>query len=138
MFLANTVGLAVSVLVSTKVKAQYMIGYHLLLIFAALNVLFLVSTSRLQLFIGSLLLSFGYSAVYPSVFAYISHYIEITDKLGTIFMISSDALNLFVPYLIGLYIEQFTPIFLLSIAFNLAITIFVYIFLLQLIKKYCQ
>lgn len=138
MFFANTVGLAMSVVIAYRVRTQWMIGYHLLLIFIALNILFLTEFSRHQLYVGSLLLSFGFSAIYPSIFGYISQYIDITDRIGTVFTIASGSLNLFVPFLIGLYIEEFTPIFLLSISFNLAISIFVFIFLIQLINKYCN
>ncbi|CAG2115099.1 unnamed protein product [Medioppia subpectinata] len=139
MAVANTVGLAVSVLVSAVgVRPQYMITYHLLFIFAGLNILFLDETSELLLYVGSLLLSYGFSAVYPAVFALASRYIDVTDTIGTVFMVSSVVLNLFLPFVIGLYIEVYVYVLLVSIAANLAITVIVFIFLQQLINKYCK
>ncbi|XP_054161856.1 sodium-dependent glucose transporter 1A-like isoform X2 [Oppia nitens] len=138
MAVADTVGLAVSVFIANIVSPHYMLSYHLFIIFVALNILFLNESAQWLLYAGSLSLAYGYSAVYPSVFALISRYIDVTDSVCTIFIISSVLLNLFMPLIIGLYIEHYVHVLMMSVSFNLAISIIVFIFTIQLINKYCK
>ncbi len=112
-----------------------MIGYHFLILITSIIILFFGQNSITLIWIGSLTLSFGFSSVFPAMFSFISQYLIITDRIGTILIFSSASITMFAPFVLGPYIEKFSPIYVISIATNISISILLFIIILYIIRK---
>ncbi|CAG2105917.1 unnamed protein product [Medioppia subpectinata] len=79
MALIYTIGRGISFLLSIELQPQLVIGYHTFVLMVSFVVLMLGQNTLTLLLIGSLTMSFGYSCVTASTFAYIGQYVEMTD-----------------------------------------------------------
>lgn len=117
MALIYTVGRGLNFFVAIKIKPQFMIAFHSTIIFVAMAILYFGQSSITVLWIGSLLMSFGFAPVYPLVFGLSGLYLEVTNKIGTFLMLSTDSLNVFLPFIFGKFIEKSPNVFIWSIIF---------------------
>ena len=101
-----TIGRCVSALIAIKLKPKVMIGYHFFVIFVALIVLYMGLKSDRLIWLGNVIIGFGFSAVFPAIFAFAEEYIKINDKISTILIFSSASLNLFTPFILGPLLEN--------------------------------
>ncbi len=112
-----------------------MIGYHFVILITSIIILFFGQNSITLIWIGSLTLSFGFSPVNPAIFSFISRYLIITDRIGTILVFSSTSITIFAPLVLGPYIEKFSPIYIITIVTNISISILLFIIILYIIRK---
>lgn len=108
-----TIGRGISVFIAIKVKPQYMIAYHLMISIMGIIVLIFAQNSTTFLWIANVMIGFGFSAMFPAIFAFIRQYIEMTDRIGTILTFSGGFFNLFSPFILGAFIEKFSVIFII-------------------------
>jgi len=135
MALSFTISRGISFFIAIKIRPQHMIAYHLLILLIANTILFFGQNSLTLLWIGTLIIGYGFGPLYAAIFALIGHYIEMTDRIGTIFLFSSASIYLFLPFILGTFIEKHSFVFILSIAINLIISIFVFALILLIIRK---
>ena len=117
MALIYTVGRGLNFFVALKIKPQFMIAFHSIIIFVAMIILLLGQSSITVIWTGSLLMSFGFAPVYPLVFGLSGLYLDVTNKIGTFLMLSTDSLNIFLPFIFGKFIEKRPNVFIWSIVF---------------------
>jgi MFS family permease len=135
MALSFTISRGISIFIAIKIRPQHMIAYHLLILVIANTILFFGQNSLTLLWIGSLAIGIGFGPLFAAIFAFIGNYIEMTDKIGTIFTLSSGIVYVFLPFILGTFIEKHSFVFILSIAINLIISIFVFALILYTIRK---
>jgi MFS family permease len=135
MALSYTISRGISTFIAIKIKPQNMIAYHLLILLIAETILFFGQSSLTLLWIGTLIIGFGLGPLFAAIFAFIGNYIEMTDRIGTIFLLSSASIYLFLPFILGTFIEKYSIVFLLSIAINLIISTFVFALIVYVIRK---
>lgn len=135
MAMIYTIGRGISFFLSIELKPQLVIGYHTLVLIMSFIVLILGQNKLTLLLIGSLSMSFGYSCITASTFAYIGQYIEMTDRIGTILTCSSRLLTLFMPYILGKYIERHPKVFIITMFSNILICVFVFTIILNVVMK---
>jgi hypothetical protein len=135
MALSFTISRGISFFIAIKIRPQHMIACHLLILVIANTILFFGQNSLTLLWIGTLIISFGLGPLFAGIFAFIGHYIEVTDRIGTIFLFSSSFVYLFLPFILGTFIEKHSIVFVLSIAISLIISIFVFALILYTIRK---
>jgi hypothetical protein len=111
MAIALAGGRAICVFVAMKLRPQYMIITNTSIIWIGIIIQYFGADILAVLWFSSVLICFGYSCVYVALFAFVNQYFEMTDSVGTIFILSYNSLYLFLPYIIGLHIETFPQIF---------------------------
>ena len=107
-----TIGRCLSAFIAIKLKPKIMISYHFFLIFVALIILYVGQLSDRLIWMGNIVLGFGFSAVFPAIFAFAEQYIKINDKISTILIFSSASLTLVTPFILGPLLENNTFILL--------------------------
>ncbi|XP_054161819.1 sodium-dependent glucose transporter 1-like [Oppia nitens] len=135
MSLSYTIGRGINIFVAFKVKLHIIIAYHFLIIIAAIITLLTVQHSLIQLWIGSLMLSFGFSPIFPAVFAFIGQHLEITNRIGTVLIFAHACLNIIVPFILGTYLEKYPFVFPVGIIMNVSVGIVMYFFILYVIRQ---
>ncbi|CAG2105485.1 unnamed protein product [Medioppia subpectinata] len=135
MSLSYTIGRGVNIFVALKVKLHIIIAYHFLIIITAIITLLTVDQSLLHLWIGSLMLSFGFSPIFPAVFAFIGQHLEITNRIGTILIFAHACLNIIVPFILGTYLEKYPFVFPVGIIMNVSVGIVMYFIMLYIIRQ---
>jgi MFS family permease len=135
MALSFTISRGISTFIAIKIKPQNMIAYHLLILLIAETILFFGQSSLTLLWIGTLITGFGLGPLFAAIFAFIGNYIEMTDRIGTIFLVSSFSIYLFLPFILGTFIEKHSIVFILCSGINLIISIFVFALIVYTIRK---
>jgi MFS family permease len=135
MALSFTISRGINFFIAIKIRPQHMIAYHLLIILIANIILVFGQNSLTLLWIGTIIIGYGLGPLYAAIFAVIGHYIEMTDRIGTIFLFSSASIYLFLPFILGTFIEKYSIVFILSIAINVIISTFVFALILYIIRK---
>jgi sugar phosphate permease len=130
-----TVGRGVSVFIAFKIKPQLMISYHLIISIIAVIILAFAEYSITVLWVGNILIGFGFSALSPAIFAYIREYISLTDRIGAIFTFSCASLNSISPLILGSFIEENPIIFIICLFVFSSTTILLFIIILYIVKK---
>jgi hypothetical protein len=131
MALTYTIGRGISIFIAFRIKPKHMIEYHFLILLISLTILLFGQKSLTLIWIGSL----GFSTIFPSIYAFIREYFELTNKIGTIFTIFSASLTLPLPFILGTFIEKHPFIYLLSIGLNLLFAIIIFVLILFVIRK---
>lgn len=132
---AYTGGQAINFFIAMFIKTKYMIIYHFLISIIAMICLNFGQSSETGLWILNAMIGFGFSALFPCIFAYMSKYIEISNRIGTIIWFTCGVVNFVPPLILGSYIEN-NPIVFVSIElFYLLICSLTFILILILIKK---
>jgi hypothetical protein len=135
MALSFTISRGINFFIAIKIRPQHMIAYHLLIILIANTILYFGQNSLTLLWIGTIIIGYGLGPLYAAIFALIGHYIDVTDRIGTIFIFSSGSIYLFLPFILGTFIEKHSIVFVLSLAINLIISTFVFALIVYTIRK---
>jgi len=89
MALSYTISRGISTFIAIKIRPQHMIAYHLLILVIAVTILFFGQNSLTFLWFAVLIIGFGFGPLFAAILAFIGQYIEMTDRIGTIFLFSS-------------------------------------------------
>lgn len=102
----------VSIILATKFKPTSMLYTNLVLIGLG-NGLMLVSanTSEHMLWVSLILCGFGYSCVFPGIYAFLEQRINVTNTICGLFMFSSSIATTINPLILGYFIETSTLVF---------------------------
>ncbi|XP_054162221.1 sodium-dependent glucose transporter 1-like [Oppia nitens] len=120
--LTFTVSRGVAILLAIRTSPQQIIAIFLSILIVSMFMLFFATNSLPLLWLSVMMMSFGYSPVYASVFAFMGRYLEFTNSLNTVMLLSANSLNLVLPGLLGTYIEVMPNIYLLTMLFCTVIT----------------
>ena len=78
---------------------------------------------------------FGFSAMWPAILAFGDQYIKMTNKIGTIFYLSSGVTNIATSFILGPYIETNPIIFILLEVFYFIASLSLFIISLYYVKR---
>ncbi|KAI1291085.1 hypothetical protein HDE_07647 [Halotydeus destructor] len=107
---AFTVGRLVAIFLATQMKPAYMLFGDFALMMIG-NLLILLNHSETGLWLGLIILGFGFASCYPTVYAYIGERIQITDMISGVFLFVSSIGNIIEPLIVGKLIVKHPLIF---------------------------
>lgn len=110
----------ISIIIATRFKPMNMLYTNLILIGVG-NGLLLVfaNTSEHMLWLSLVLMGFGYSCVFPGIYAFLEERINVTNTLCGLFMFASSIATTVNPVILGYYIETNPLIFVYINLFSL-------------------
>ena len=135
MATAYTIGRGLNVLIAIKVRSKHMLQYHFGILIVGFAALFFSERSVHILTMANIILGFGFSAVFPAVLSYFKQYMDITNKLGTILIFSSESMATFTPYILGTFIEMYSIIFIIVEVFYFVLGLIIFLIIVHLINK---
>ena len=135
MAIVYTLGRAMAVLVSIRIRPQTIMSYHIFILITSLVVIFFGQQNYRILWTGSLLLSLGFSAILPAIFAFVGQYIEVNNRMGTVIIFNCGSLNSFLPFILGTFIEYYPNTFLTIILINFSIAIVIFAIIIYLTNE---
>lgn len=106
------VGRLVAIVLSFWVSSDTLLIGHNILVLASLALLYYSFASYNMLILGTIMLGYSISAIWPALFSFTSYHLRLTDKICTAFSFLSGVLTLLVPFILGDSIQK-NPIFLL-------------------------
>ncbi|CAG2103160.1 unnamed protein product [Medioppia subpectinata] len=113
MSIALSTGRGLSVFIAMKLRPQTMIAYQTCIVFMGyLYQYFGQYWSVGHLWASSLMICFGYSSIFICLFSFVGQYMEVTDRVGAVFIASYNSVYLFLPFFLGSYIEEWPNSFL--------------------------
>ncbi|CAG2171822.1 unnamed protein product [Oppiella nova] len=115
MALTFTISRGVAIILAMRTTPQKIIAVFLAILLVSMVLLFFATNSLTLLWLAILLMSFGFSPIYASIFSFMGRYLEFTNQLGTVLLLSANSLNLVLPGLLGAYIEVMPNIFLVTL-----------------------
>ncbi|XP_054166590.1 uncharacterized protein LOC128964056 [Oppia nitens] len=108
-----TIGKLISAFIALKVKAHIMISYHIIILAVSMCILYFGQNSELMIWIGNILIGFGFSCVWPAYFQFGEDFVGLTDAITSIFSFGSQIFPLLSPIICGPLIEKNPNVFLL-------------------------
>ena len=130
-----TIGRGVSVFVAMKLLPQQLICLHLAIVFAGLFLLFIGQTSLVMLWVGAVTLSYGLSPIICSTYCFLAQYLDVKNRIGTVLLFSAESLNMFVPLILGNFIESEPQIFLCVLFLNIVFSSLVFALILFIVRR---
>ena len=88
------------------------------------------------LWISSVVICAGFAPMYAVIYAFADELLSFNDHVSASFMLLLSILTLVTPAIIGLYIEEYSVIFIIIEGFFFAISAILFIAIVFLIKKY--
>ncbi|XP_054162183.1 sodium-dependent glucose transporter 1B-like [Oppia nitens] len=121
-----TVFRGLSVFIAIKVSTKIMLSSHFVICCIGIVCLAFGRTNMTMLWVANVVIGIGISAIIQSVFAFVGQHIRMTNMVGTVLIVFMSSFNIAPPYIIGLFIKQFSDIFILieSIALGVSIALF--------------
>ena len=99
--IALTVGRGLSVFVAMFLQPWHMISYQSLIVFCGHIFQYFSQHDYNLLLASSLIICFGYSSIFICLFSFVGQYMEVTDRIGGLFVGSYNLIYMFLPYFIG-------------------------------------
>ncbi|CAG2104658.1 unnamed protein product, partial [Medioppia subpectinata] len=99
---ASTVARLISTYISSKLRPEIMLTYHLVIISVAFGLLYFGQKSVTFMWIGSI----GFSAMWSTFFVFGEKYIKLTNKITSVLCFSTAVLTFVSPFIIGNLIER--------------------------------
>lgn len=117
-----------SIFIATFMSAKTMILFDLLIIMAGnIIIIMYANTSEIGLWIGVVVLGFGFSSCWPCVFAFIEERISVTNFISGLFLFATQTHAAIGPLIEGHYIERYPMVFIWINAFSCAACIICYL-----------
>ena len=112
-----------------------MIAYQSVIVFAGYIFQYFGQGQYNTLLASSIIICFGYSSIFICLFSFVGQYMEVTDKIGGLFVGSYNAVYMFLPYFIGKYVEIYPDSFLFVEFVSFCIAIISFITVLIAVRK---
>lgn len=110
---AFTAARGLNIFVSMILSAGRLLLLHYLIVLTAVvGFFFTTHSSATAIKINSAIIGYGFSAIMPSMFAFIDRYAVVNDRRNAIFTVSFTLPNIFTPLLIGNLIESVPEVLL--------------------------
>ena len=133
---AFTVGRGISVIMALQFKPQHMIAYHFVLLFMSVILMFIGQHNLTVLLIAVVMAGLGLSAMCPAMFAFLEQFIDITNPIGATAILFSDAINLFNPYILGIFVENDSFVVIVFELIYIIMCSMLFVSILILVKVY--
>ncbi len=129
---AFTLGRLISIPVSIKIPPSRLVLFSLLGAWISLGLILLFPASPAAVWAGSILLGLSISSIFPTMLSFSKALMPLSGKLTSYFFISGGLGAMFLPWLIGRFVERTTPLAIMIIFFAaVSISGIVYGFLLS-------
>lgn len=128
----------VNILIGLKVKRFYILSYHYGFLIIGMALQIVGQYNYIVLWTSSIVLCFGFSAMFAGIFAFTGQYLTLTDRLSTFFTLIRGLFTLFTPLVIGYFIEDYSMIFIIINLFYLISSLIIFISIVFLIKRYSR
>ena len=92
--------------------------------------------SIIILWMSNVVICAGLAPMYAAVYAFTGEYLTFTDHVSASFMLLRAMLTLVTPIIIGIYIEQYSTIFIILETFFMACSLIIFLTIIFLIKKH--
>lgn len=108
-----TVSRGLSIFLATKFKTTTLLYFNLTMIGIG-NVIVLINcnTNESGIWIGLIVMGFGFSSVFPGIYAFLEERINVTNTVCGFFMFASSLATTINPIIEGKYIESYPLVFL--------------------------
>lgn len=138
MAIALSVGRGLSIFIALWIKAQHMIGFQMAIVFFGYVYQILGQNQLIHLWISGIVICFGYSSIFISLFSFVGQYMEVTDRIGGLFIGSNNAIYLFLPYFVSRYIETIPSSFLYIEIASLSVAVVAFAAVLLAVRRVPQ
>ncbi|CAG2173892.1 unnamed protein product, partial [Oppiella nova] len=135
MALTFTMGRGISIFVAMRFRPQTIIMGHLLISFIGLGVLWAGQTSLVCLWAGAMIMSYGLSPIICSTYCFLAQYLDVKNRIGTVLLFSAESLNMFVPFLMGIFIEKYAHIFTVIMFANLLLSSLIFAGIIFIVNR---
>ncbi|XP_054157271.1 major facilitator superfamily domain-containing protein 4A-like [Oppia nitens] len=113
MSASYTLGRGIGIILAIKVQPKYFLYTNFILISIGNLILYLsANTSEIWLYVGTVILGFGFSTVFPSIFSYMESRIRLTNTVCGILSVSCAIIATVDPIIVGQYISNYPYILL--------------------------
>lgn len=119
-----TLGRLLTAFISLKLRPDLILAYHYLILIGSIVFLYLYQTNLNAIYLGNVLLGFGFSAIWPGLFGFTEHFLGLTDRVCTYFAFNAGTACLVIPLLLGSTFKAH-PIVLLEAIFLFTVLSFV-------------
>ncbi|CAG2117121.1 unnamed protein product, partial [Medioppia subpectinata] len=115
-----TVFRGLSIFIAIKLSPKLMLIIHFAICIIGLICLVFGRSNMTMLWVANVFMGVGISAIMQSIFAFVGANVRMTDMVGTLMTVFMSSFNILPPYLIGLYMKQYSDMFILFEALMLA------------------
>ncbi|CAG2109152.1 unnamed protein product [Medioppia subpectinata] len=129
-----TVGRLICAYISLKLRPEIMITYHTILIFISILIMQFGKTSMVAIWVANGIIGFGFCAMWTSFWILAENCAKLDNTITSIFCITATVFNLVSPFVIGPLIEKHPEVFLYLEMAYLALTIFLFIILMIIVR----
>lgn len=114
---AFTVGRLISIPLAAKIKSITLLLGDLIGAFLGLGLVLIFPTSSAALWCGTIILGISLASIFPTALTFAESIMPMTSKTTSIFFISGSVGTMVVPWVIGRYVEEVGPIFIIRVLF---------------------
>ena len=126
-----------NVFIGLKLSIRSMLCYHYIILIIGTFLLIIGQNILSVLWVSSILLCWGFSAMFAGIYTFTGTQLTMTNQLSTLFILLRGVFTLVTPVLIGEYLDEFSEIFIFVEIFYLLsslVFIFLIIYLIRLYK----
>ncbi|CAG2175392.1 unnamed protein product [Oppiella nova] len=87
------------------------------------------------IWIGNIILGFGFSAMYPAIIALTAKHCKLTDTVSTVMVFSNGTVSAITPFILGPIIENYSYVFIELEIVYLIISTFVFLVIITVTNK---
>lgn len=98
---AYTMGRLVTSFISIKVVPDIILFYHYIILFTSLGFLYFGQHELTYITIGTMMIGYGFSAMWPGIFALTERHLRLSDEVCSFFTFLSGGLSLIIPFVLG-------------------------------------
>ncbi|CAG2103981.1 unnamed protein product, partial [Medioppia subpectinata] len=109
-----TVFRGLSIFIAIKLSPKLMLIIHFAICIIGLICLVFGRSNMTMLWVANVFMGVGISAIMQSIFAFVGANVRMTDMVGTLMTVFMSSFNILPPYLIGLYMKQYSDMFIFN------------------------
>ena len=96
---AYTIGRLVTAFISLKLTPDIIMTYHFVIIIAAQTCLYFGRHNRTIIYITTVLLGYGFSAMWPAILAFTERHFKLSNRIGSLLFFFAGLATIFTPFL---------------------------------------
>lgn len=107
---AYTIGRLVTAFISLKLTPDIIMTYHFVIIIVAQTCLYFGRHNRTIIYITTVLLGYGFSAMWPAILAFTERHFKLSNRIGSLLFFFAGLATIFTPFLIAKYLETWPEV----------------------------
>ena len=131
-----TISRGLNVLIGLKLSIFSMLTYHYFILIVGTFLLFLGQNILSILWVSSILICWGFSAMFAGIYTFIGQNLTMTDKLNTCIVMTRGVFTFVTPIIIGEYLDDYSVIFIFVEIFYLLSSIIFFVLINYMIRRY--